>query len=249
MSKTYRLALINGVDIIIPELQLVIHQPSCKELSMTMLEEDEIFFAIGILTINKDRIKVESSDLDNSQIFSTTFKGLKSEKRNQVLLILDLLFPESAINFSPSTGALCITQHGQDIFLEGENFDIFQDAIKHVFCVGNKLHSDNDLEYNTKGEMANKIKEKLLKGRKEVEKRKAMFGESRTKQLILDRYISILSVALHLSINEVREYTLYQLYDSINRFNLFNISDLDTRVRLAGGDPKDEVEEWTKDIH
>lgn len=245
MSRNYRLPLITGVDIIVPELQLVIHQPSCKELSMTMLDEQDLFFAFGILTANKEKVNTE---LDNSQLFSATLKNLKSDKRNSVLLVLDLLFPESAINISPSTGALCITQNDKDVFLEGENFDIFQDIVKRIFCIGNKAHS-NAPEYNTKSEMANKIKEKILKGREEVEKRKALFGESQTKQGVIDRYISILSIALKLSINEIKEYTLYQLYDNINRFNLFNNFDLDIKVRLAGGDPKSEAEEWTKDIH
>jgi hypothetical protein len=47
----YRLSLIAGTDIPIPECQLVIHQPSIKEIAF--LGEEDFFIGIQCLCIHK----------------------------------------------------------------------------------------------------------------------------------------------------------------------------------------------------
>ena len=47
----YRLALMTGVDIPIPELQVTIHQPTIKEISM--IGEQDFFIGIQMLCIDR----------------------------------------------------------------------------------------------------------------------------------------------------------------------------------------------------
>ena len=42
---------------------------------------------------------------------------------------------------------------------------------------------------------------------------------------------------------------MYQLFDLVERYTLYTGWDIDLRVRLAGGDPKQEADNWMKNIH
>ena len=51
----YRLALMCGSDIPVPQCQLTIHQPRMKEISL--IGEESFFTAIQCLNVNKKMIK------------------------------------------------------------------------------------------------------------------------------------------------------------------------------------------------
>ena len=42
---------------------------------------------------------------------------------------------------------------------------------------------------------------------------------------------------------------MYQLYDLIERYSLYTNWDIDLRIRLAGGKPDSQAEDWMKNIH
>ena len=52
-----------------------------------------------------------------------------------------------------------------------------------------------------------------------------------------------------MSLKDAMDLTVYQLYDLVERYTLYVNWDLDVRTRLAGGDPKDKVDNWMKQIH
>ena len=61
-----------GIDIPIPECQIVIHQPRIKEIAL--IGETEFFTAIQTLSVNKNMIpegKTLLSNTNNFQIFMT----------------------------------------------------------------------------------------------------------------------------------------------------------------------------------
>ena len=68
----YKLALMTGIDIPIPELQTTLHQPTVKEISM--IGEKDFFTGVQLLCVSKNMyIEDESllSDTTNFQIFMT----------------------------------------------------------------------------------------------------------------------------------------------------------------------------------
>ena len=66
----------------------------------------------------------------------------------------------------------------------------------------------------------------------------------------LARYISILTIGLNsMTLEDCLNLTMFQLFDLIERYNLYVSWDTDLRIRLAGGDPKKETENWMKNIH
>lgn len=109
-----------------------------------------------------------------------------------------------------------------------------------MFCLTNK---DNK-EYNPSGELAQKIANKIKRGREQ----KAKLAPE-TKIAIFSRYLSILTVGMQGDLNTYLNYTVYQLMDTFNRFELKLHYDAWERYRIAGATGLDDPEDWLKDIH
>ena len=110
-----------------------------------------------------------------------------------------------------------------------------------MFCV-NLLAKDS---YNPASKKAQEIANKMMQGRAKVAAQKGEIGTS-----TLARYISLLSIGISMSLNEILNLTIFQLYDLVERYMLYVKWDLDIKTRLAGGTPKDEDKEgWMKNIH
>lgn len=245
MANKYDLQLMLGLDIYISELELLIHQPTLSELGMTMLSFSEINQIMGIFAFEDPDGK-----LSNFQSFMLVTSNLKGDLKKNLNLLFDLLFPNCKISFIHGRSMYIEQSLGEfkkTILIDEQNFELFQEVIKEIFCISSV--DETGPVYNTKGEMANKIKEKLLQGRKKAAERKAQFTNGNSEGDFLVKYISVVSVSTGISVNEIKKYTLYQLYDILNRFNLWFNYDLDLRIRLAGGEVKKSAEDWTKNIH
>lgn len=243
--KKYDLQLILGLDLYIKELDLLVHQPTLEEYGITMMSTNEIYQIINILAIDGSEQGVSNFDA-----FMLIYSKIESNIRNNLMLVLDLLFPNSEITFLQGRSiyiGLKIGEIAKIVMIDQNNFNLFQEVIKDIFCT--TPIKDNEPEYNTKeGTLADEIRKKILKGRKEVAERKASFNKGDFGDLWVN-YISIVAVSTGISFNEIKKFTLYQLHDILNRYNLWFEFDLDLRIRLAGGDSKKSVEPWTKNIH
>ena len=72
-----RLSLMCGTDYPVPECQLVIHQPSIKEISF--IGEQDFFTGIQCLCLNKTMFVKDETDLSNVNNFQI-FMTIMSEK-------------------------------------------------------------------------------------------------------------------------------------------------------------------------
>ena len=127
--------------------------------------------------------------------------------------------------------------------LNEKNYDIFLEALNEILVLGG-----GDKEYNPAGGLANKIAEKLKRGRQKVAVKES---KSNQKVAILSRYISILAVGENKDMNALLNYSLYQLFDEFKRFQLKLAFDAHQSALLAGAKSEDlgEVKDWMKDIH
>ena len=107
----------------------------------------------------------------------------------------------------------------------------------------NIFQGDN-IVYNRGNAEAKRIADKLMRGRRKAAELK---GQDNTSASV--RYLSILTIGIPMSMDNLLSLTLYQLFDLIERYTLFIDWDIDLRVRLAGGTPKSEAENWMKNIH
>ena len=238
-----RLALMCGTDIPVPECQVVVHQPSIKEISY--VGEHDFFTGVQCLCLNKAMfVKDESllADTNNFQIFMTIMSEKEAaEKKAAVQQVCTLLFPNSKVMFTPRS--IIVSQEGLTSIIDESNFEILQETISNICCL--KTGPMDQQSFNPANEKARKIAEKLMRGRQKVAEQK---GQSNTS--IFSQYLSILTIGINsMPLQSLMDLTMFQLYDLIERYTLYINWDMDVRCRLAGGKPDSQPDNWMKNIH
>ena len=236
----YRLALMTGADIPIPECQIALHQPTVKEISM--IGEKDFFTGIQLLCINKSMCVEDESLLANTtnfQIFMTMMNEKEfADKKENVQAVLTLLFPGYMILMTPRT--LVLNKDGQSVNIDEGNFENLQKIIQEIFCLG----KTDQNTFNPANKKAKEIADKLMRARQRVAAQQQNSGS------MFGQYLSIVTVGIgSMSLMDTIELTMYQLYDLVERYTLYVNWDLDVRARLAGGKPDDKVDNWMKQIH
>ena len=243
MDNDITLALMTGIEIPYPPLQLIIHSPTIKEIAY--MGEQEFFTAIQYLCIDKDSVTQDENVLLNLSNFQILMKVLEqpssADKKILIQTLLMLLFPSSQILMTPRS--INIITDDNIVMIDEGNFEEFQDIIKRILCMTNMFQGKNVM-YNPEGKKAKEIAAKLMKGRQRVAAQKAEKGDS-----VLTRYLSILRIGAQIPLSESIEYNLFQLFDQVERYSAYVEWDTDLRVRLAGGKPDKQVESWMRNLY
>ena len=240
----YRAALICGIDLPIPECQLIAHQPSISEIAF--IGEADFFIGVQALCLYKSMFiedKTLSDDITNFQIFMTIMMDKESKKqKNAVNMVLKLCFPDYKILITPNS--LIFNKEGQSqIMIDEKNFESLQAILRKIFCM--KDGPMDQQAFNPGNAKAQEIAKKLMRGRDRIAAERGGSNSS-----VFSQYISILTVGLSsMSMQDLTKLTMFQLYDLIDRYNLYVKWDLDIRARLAGAKPKEESDNWMKNIH
>lgn len=238
-----RLALMTGIDIPIPELQTVLHQPTIKEISY--LGEKDFLIGVQCLSLQKNMVIQDESILattSNFQIFMTIMNDkMTIDKKECVLQVLNLLFPKYQIFITPR--AISMNCEEGNVIIDEGNFEKLQQAISQIFCLS-KTDQNN---FNPQSKKAKEIADKLMKARQRVAAQKqAEQGEGS----VFAQYISTLTVGLgSMSLQDCLALTMYQMYDLVERYSLYINWDIDMKSRLAGAKPDKPVDNWMKQIH
>lgn len=237
-----RLALICGTDIPVPECQLVLHQPRLEEIAF--IGEQVFFVGVQTLCLHKSMFiedKVVLMTTTNFQIFMTIMNEKEvRDKKEAVISVLTLVLPDYTVLFTPNS--LIFKKDDLMITIDEDNFEIFQQALREIFCM-----SDGPMDqqaFNPANKKAKEIADKIMKGRKKVAELKGTSNAS-----IFSQYISMLTIGLHISMLEMTKLTMFQLYDLVERYGLWVNWDIDLRSRLAGAKPDERPENWMKNIH
>lgn len=240
--KDLRLALMTGIDIPIPECRLILHQP--KIIEVAFLGDTDFYTGIQTLCLYKSMFSLDESgldDLDTFQIFMMVIKEKEmKDKKQAVKDVLNILFPNYTSIFTPMS--LIMKDKEEQVIIDSNNFEVLQNVIRTVCCI-NSGPMDQQA-FNPANEKAREIAQKLMRGRERVAAQKKNSISSMFVQ-----YLSILSVALNLSIEELKNYTIFQFYDLIERYSLWLKWDIDIRTRLAGGKPDNHPDNWMKSLH
>ena len=238
----YEMQLATGVDIPIPECQLILHQPTLKEISY--IGEDTFFLGIQTITVSKNMLKVEDKSLldeiSNFQVFMTIVNSKESKKKKDAVISVFQIFRLGKPTFTPQS--IILTEGDQNFLIDINNFEALQNVIKIVACF-NSDHMDQQA-FNPANDKAKEIADKLMRGRERVAAQNGAVVSS-----VFSRYLSVLTVGLHVPLQNLVECTMFQLYDLLERYILYINWDLDIRTRLAGGSPDSQPEDWMKSIH
>ena len=238
-----RLTLMCGTDYPVPECQLIIHQPTIKEIAL--IGEQDFFSGIQCLCLHKTMFVKDESllrDINNFQIFMTIMSEKETvDKKNAVQQVCTLLFPQYKLMFTPSS--MILVKDGQTFMIDENNFEYLQSAISEITCM--ITGPMDQTTFNPVNEKAREIAEKLKRGRKRVAEEKGQNNVS-----IFTQYLSILTVGINsMPLQNLMELTIFQLYDLVERYMLYVNWDLDVRCRLAGGKPDSQPDNWMKTIH
>ena len=236
-----------GIDIPIPELQLIIHVPTIREIAL--MGETKFFMAIQYLCLDKESLIQDETLLSSLTNFQVLMKVLEQsqdkDKKSAIIMLLTLLFPDYIPMITRNSIILNKSENKETRLIDNENFEIFQDAIKEILCV-NSIFQGNNIIYNPANDRAKEIAEKLMRGRKKV----AEIKSKGNNESVLTRYISILTIGTNtMSIEDCLNLNMFQIFDLMERYSAFVEWDVDLRVRLAGGKPDKPVESWMRDIH
>ena len=237
-----RLGLMCGIDLPVPQCQIVIHQPKIEEIAL--IGEDVFFSGAQTLCLHKsmfieDKTLLESTT--NFQIFMMIMKEKTAkEKKEAVKQICTLLFPEYNLLFTPNS--FLLQKLDKSIIIDENNFEQLQEVLRLIFCTSNGPMDQQT--FNPANDKAKAIAKKIMEGRKKVAEIKDKKNTS-----VLTQYLSMLSIGLHISILELQKMTMFQLYDLVERFMLWTNWDIDLRSRLAGGKPEEHPDNWMKNIH
>ena len=241
----YRLALMCGSDIPVPQCQLTIHQPRMKEISL--IGEESFFTAIQCLNVNKKMIKQDETlltDINNFQIFMTIMTEKETvEKKEAVLQLFQLICPDYKINILPRS--IILNKEGQQsIMIDENNFESLQIVLRDIFCL-NSQEMAMQTGYNPANAKAQEIAEKLMKGSQRVAMQNGEDKGSMFSQYLSTLTIGVASMSLHDALN----LTMFQLLDLMERYSLYTNWDIDIRARLAGASIEDKPDNWMKNIH
>lgn len=246
MKHDLKLALMAGIDIPIPELHITIHPPFINEIAL--MGEKDFFMGVQYLCLEKEQLIQDEFLLASLSNFQVLMKVLgqsqDKNKKNIIETLLLLLFPTHKAVILPNSIILSAPEI-QPTVIDDNNFNIFQDYVKEILCVSS-IFQQNNIIYKPANDTAKKIADKIMRGRRKVAENKS---KTESSTYILQRYLSILSVAKVATLQESSKYNLFQLFDQMERYNAFLEWDVDQRVRLAGGKPEKNVESWMRDLY
>lgn len=245
-----KLLLLSGEDIPFQEITMTVHPPKLKDIAL--LNETPFYRACNTLLFSKDNLSSEDKiNLENTTNFEiimsmiTENSDIKTRENSvYVKWLFSLLFPMCQLNFTRQGIVIIQPDDKMPHIISNENYDKFKEIIEEIFCLN---QSKSELDYNTKDARGNAIKEKLLEGRRKAAAAKGQNADKPTT--ILNRYISILSIGNHQSINEILNYTVYQLFDAFERMQLKQQQDFYIKAKMAGASELKEVDDWMKELH
>lgn len=238
-------SVFSGADIPIPEISEVIHQPTMKEIGFVgeknFLSGAQCFLINkNMLLLNKDIPKEALEQTSDFSLFLDVAK--QKDVKSQVETFLFLIFPKyTQILFTPR--AIMLKQEDKSVIIDEGNFNIIQDIVRKIFNF-DKISGD---DFNPANEEAAKIAALLKRGRERVAAQRR--AENGGDGSIFSTYLSSLAIALQEPLDHLLNLTLFQINDLLERYQLWYASEIDVRVRLAGGKPDSQPDNWMKNIH
>lgn len=248
------LALITGIDIPFPEAQLIIHQPTIKEIAF--IGENECLNGCRLLTLEKEEVKMDKTILEQysnfdvfMQMMSIPNKKLRAD-RKKVAEVLTLLFPQYHIEFQKDKIAFSLQDSEIELAINNENYEIFKKYVSDIFCLENLKNSENS-EYNPLNKAAEEIAKKLERRHKKLQALGVEKPSDASTKSLYGRQISILAAARYGTFKELSEMTIYQLNEVYKRWQLRESYELYIKKAFSFGGAKEEdkPEDWMQDLH
>ena len=251
LSVVPRLILDTKAIVPFPAAQVMIYQPSLKEIGMIGGDQTLLMGAEALSrNYSNFKDKVDSVDISDFEIFMKVI-GEKSDKNRQIAQaveqVLFLIFPNYKVGFTPRSIILQEDNENKTIhMIDANNFKDFGLVIRDIFCLAELSGTSGD-DYNPSGDRARALVEKFRK-------KKELLAELRREQgkddnvSIFGRYMDILAVGLKKDKNVLANYSVYQITEEFKRFQLKETFDYTIQAKLAGAKNVKDAKDWMGDI-
>ena len=244
--------ILSGQPLMVEDVNIFITQPKIKDI--VLFGEDNFLTAIQILTSIEQftkMIKQGNSELNMISDFQLLLILIEEDFTVKKIIkdLFSLIFPDYEIK---------ITENSIDFLLEEEsskiigritpfNFESLQNILNDAFIP----QGDNEREpdYNPINEAAEKIAEKIKRGRQKIHEQKA---KTEGPHSLFADYCSILSIGMRMDINIFFSYTPFQLYDAYKRFFSKEQSDFYMRISsmpLMDTSKMETPPEWNRTLY
>ncbi len=254
-----KLKLMTGAPIPCPELRTTITQPTIEDISF--LGEKQFFTYLGFLKINKaaflatleasdDFTDVEREEVKKIYANASDFQivmticGENADVLQGIETILMLLFPGYNSITVEEPYIVLKSPNRPEILIGETGLKALNEIIDYMFRLNEKEETN---DYNPANKLAQDIAAKFQKRRDKVAKEKGLDNNS-SDEAIISTFMSNVSVALHLNIQDMKKWTLYQLFTQMKRYTMFSQYDQQMRAAMIGGSEGIEWVDWTKSI-
>lgn len=257
MLMIEELSLTTGVDIPIPELQIVIHQPTIKEIAL--IGEEKFFSylsyfninnSILINYINKDDFILEEiyeayiealqklSNLETIMFLIKNNELIKEDIIDGITTILNLIIPNYNFHFDLEDEV--IIGYGQNILIiNSQRFNIIREIIEIIFDLKN-IQGNSKEEFDPADEKAKEIMEKIKAGRKKI----AQQQYKEETGSFLSKYVMILMIGLKYDINQILNLTLYQMIKLVKKYTDKLQYDTQLQISVASMQSLNNLQHW-----
>lgn len=264
MYKVDKLTLITGANIRLPKYNLIVTQPTIKDIGE--VGEVEFFKAVnsffpprepleeiidsieGFSENEKTIIKEDMTDYDHL-IFLLKVTEVAAQEGDETIGILELfttvielMIPSHKLVFDIETETLILkpqTKEDKIIVIDESLFSILQSITNQVFKVSDIFTTEQ--KQSEMSEAAKRIAQKIEEGERRIREQK---GEVDDDGEVISRIVSILGMKIDLS--TIVNMTVYQLLNQFERFNLYSSHQQALQAATAGADV--EIENWYKKI-
>ena len=247
------LLFLSGQPVMIPECNIIITQPTIKQIAA--LGEEEFLVASQTLS-NIQRMVDPIREQGNSELNAYSdfqiFLALAladEEFQRAISVFFELVFPNYVLTINENDIQFALKDNPNSIIgmINPFNFESFAAIVKKLFCVFSD--DDDDEDFNPANNRAAEIAEKIKSGKKKIKEIKTKGKEIGS---LFGTYTSTLSIGMGISINILMDYTPFQLYDAFTRYwEKFN-SDVYQKISttpLLDASKLDKPEEWHRNLY
>lgn len=236
--------LMSGEDIPLISANLVIHNPTIKEIATVFLYENDFLTGFEFLFFEKTKLGQKEQTMLQSlsdyeilvALLNNSEEDIPMKKQLGFLKnFLSLLFNKYDIEYNEDN--IVLTQNNHVYFIDENVFNQIKQAVHQMFPFKGK----EVLDFNPQSKRAKEIAEKIKKGREKIEKQKR---QNKGLDSLFEKYVSILSIGLKMPIKELYQCTVFQLFNMFERYEKKITYDVHLKAQLAGATGMKDVDHW-----
>ena len=246
--------VLSGQPLPIQDANIFVVQPKVKDI--VQFGEDDFLIAVQMLVSMDqfvEQVKQGNSELEIISDFQLLLIMVNEDStiKKMILNLFELIFPDYRVDFTENSIDFFVQQDTEQEILVGRihpfNFEYLQNTLNDAFIP----QSDNEREpdYNPANDLANKIAEKIKKGRERVHAQKA---KEEGEHSVFADYCSTLSIGMQMNIEIFFNYTPFQLYDAYRRYFSKVQSDFYMRVSfmpMMDVSKMDTPPDWQRNLY